>query len=85
MGRLYIGVTSDLRKRILEHKSGKYPDSFTSKYNLNRLVWYKEFSNINDAFAFEGRMKGWKRNWKLREIIEMNPDWIDLYDGLTYC
>ena len=83
MGRLYIGVTSNLQKRVFEHRSGTYPDCFTNKYNLHRLVWYKGFSNIKDAFAFETRIKGWKRNWKLRLIIDMNPDWVDLYDDLS--
>ncbi|MDR1697207.1 MAG: GIY-YIG nuclease family protein, partial [Rickettsiales bacterium] len=46
MGKLYIGVTSNLRQRIMEHKTGAHPDGFSNKYNLRRLVWYREFSNI---------------------------------------
>jgi len=84
MGTIYIGVTSNLRKRVLEHRTGVHPDCFTNKYNLRALVWYNRFSDIRDAFAFETRIKGWKRNWKLRLIIDMNPDWIDLYDGLDF-
>ena len=84
MGTLYIGVTSNLAKRVQEHKSGKYPDCFTNKYDCRTLVWFNKYSNIKDAIAFETRVKGWKRNWKLRLIIDMNPDWKDLSGVLLY-
>ncbi|MDR1696881.1 MAG: GIY-YIG nuclease family protein [Rickettsiales bacterium] len=84
MGTIYIGVTSDLRGRVIEHKTDKYPDSFTARYGCHTLVWYREFSDIDTAIDFETKFKHWKRNWKLREIIELNPTWADLFDVLPY-
>jgi putative endonuclease len=80
MGRLYIGVTSDLETRVLQHKTGYFPDSFTEKYNLKRLVYYECFDDIYSAIAREKQLKHWNRNWKLRLIISKNPDWLDLYE-----
>ncbi|MCL2017917.1 MAG: GIY-YIG nuclease family protein [Alphaproteobacteria bacterium] len=92
MGTIYIGVTSNLRQRVLEHRAGFYPDCFTNKYNLRTLVWYQGFGDIREAIAFETRIKRWKRDWKLRLVIDINPDWIDLFydfyrnDGvLSWC
>jgi putative endonuclease len=73
-GTLYIGVTSDLIKRIWEHKE-KVADGFTKRYNLTRLVYYETHELINDAIQREKQMKEWNRNWKLRQIMEINPDW----------
>jgi putative endonuclease len=82
MGTLYIGVTSDLIKRIYEHKVGAY-DGFTSRYKLDKLVYYEYFADIGMAIAQEKRMKNWHRNWKVRVIIEQNPGWKDLYADFT--
>ena len=67
---LYIGVTNDLKRRILEHKSKVDPNSFTAKYNVDR----------NDAIAREKQLKHWNREWKERLINEKNPEWKDLFD-----
>ena len=74
---LYVGVTNDLERRINEH-SFKTISSFTAKYNLNRLVYYQEFSYINDAIAAEKRIKGWTRKKKIALIKTINPKFNDL-------
>jgi len=75
---LYIGVTNDLRRRIYEHKRKLVP-GFTSKYNLNKLVYYEYFKMINNAILREKRLKKWKRAWKEELINNFNPEWRDLY------
>ena len=79
---LYIGVTSNLYSRVNEHKEKFYPDSFTAKYNCNKLVYYESFSRIEEAIAREKTLKKWKREWKENMIIKMNPSWQDLFDTL---
>ena len=79
---LYIGVTSNLYARVSEHKEKKYSDSFTAKYNCNKLVYYESFSRIEEAIIKEKQLKKWKREWKERLINEMNPQWIDLFKTL---
>ena len=74
---LYIGVTNNLTRRIFEHKN-KLISGFTSKYNLNKLVWFQEFSSINDAIASEKKLKGWVRKKKIELINNQNSDWKDL-------
>ena len=76
---LYIGVTSDLYARICEHKEKKYPESFTAKYNCNKLLYYEFHSRIEEAIAREQQMKKWKREWKERLIGSLNPNWTDLF------
>ncbi|EKE27253.1 MAG: hypothetical protein ACD_3C00233G0006 [uncultured bacterium (gcode 4)] len=78
---LYIWVTSDLIKRIWEHKN-KFVDWFTKTYDLERLVYYEVFENIVFAIEREKKLKNWHRQWKLNAIDKFNPDWIDLYDKL---
>jgi putative endonuclease len=80
---LYIGVTSDLIGRIWDHKNKTYPKSFTAKYNCNKLVYYVSYLYIEEAIAMEKLLKGGSRDNKIRLITEMNPKWIDLYDGLV--
>lgn len=80
-GTLYIGVTSNLQKRIWEHKE-KLIDGFSKKYNLDRLVWYDVFDDISDAIIKEKQMKEWRREWKINRIIEMNPEWNDLDENI---
>ena len=76
-GVLYIGVTDDLVKRIEQHCSGA-GSSFTKKYQCHRLVWFEHFENIHDARETERRMKAWKREWKIKRIEALNPEWDDL-------
>ncbi|MDX2113055.1 MAG: GIY-YIG nuclease family protein [Alphaproteobacteria bacterium] len=81
-GTLYIGVTNNLVRRIWEHKQ-KLVDGFTKHYGLDRLVYYEICDDIQCAIAREKQMKEWRRNWKLRQIMDMNPDWKDLYDQIA--
>ncbi|MCK5123451.1 MAG: GIY-YIG nuclease family protein [Candidatus Pacebacteria bacterium] len=80
-GTLYIGVTSNLRKRIHEHKKG-IRDGFTKKYKVDQLVYFEVTNDINSAIQREKQMKKWKREWKLKLIEKENPCWIDLYCNL---
>ena len=77
-GTLYIGVTSDLKKRVWEHKN-KLVDGFTGKYDVMMLVYYERFRDVRSAIRREKRMKKWRRAWKLRLIESSNPEWKDLY------
>ena len=77
-GTLYIGVTSDLIKRINEHKKGLV-DGFTKKYNVHLLVYYEQFLDIYSAISREKQLKHWRRKWKLQLIELHNPNWRDLY------
>ena len=81
-GTLYLGVTNDLARRVHEHKS-KQTSGFTSRYDVDRLVWYEEFEWVNDAIDREKRVKKWRRAWKIKLIEDMNPEWTDLYQGLA--
>lgn len=76
-GTLYIGVTSDLARRIDEHKTHAV-DGFTKKYDLDQLVWYETHDSIEEAIAREKQLKKWNRNWKLALIEKDNPEWNDL-------
>jgi putative endonuclease len=78
---LYVGVTNNLVRRVLEHKS-KVHDGFTCRYNVTRLVYYEETGDIRDAIAAEKMIKGWLRAKKLALIEEFNPAWEDLSDAL---
>jgi putative endonuclease len=80
-GTLYIGVTSDLPKRVYEHKYGII-DGFTKKYNVHILVYYEAHDNIEEAITREKQIKKWERAWKMRLIEEMNPEWDDLYEQI---
>ncbi|MDR1614548.1 MAG: GIY-YIG nuclease family protein [Campylobacteraceae bacterium] len=80
-GTLYIGVTSDLVKRVHEHKN-HLVEGFTSKYDLNDLVYYEIFDDIVNAILREKQMKKWNRAWKLKLINKFNPAWRDLYDDI---
>ncbi len=77
---LYTGVTNDLQTRYEEHLRKKHPNSFTAKYNVNKLVYYERFGDINDAIAREKQIKGGSRQKKI-DLIELNnPRWNDLYE-----
>lgn len=75
---LYIGVTSNLRNRIFEHKNKYHPKAFTAKYNCNLLIYFEGFSLIEDAISREKQLKNWKRAWKIDLINKHNPNWIEL-------
>jgi len=75
---IYIGVTSNLTKRVWEHKTGQYPDSFSSRYKLNRLVYWEEYDDIRDAIAREKQLKAGPRKNKVALIVKENKEWEDL-------
>ena len=74
----YIGVTSNLSKRIWEHKN-KFVDGFTKKYNVDKLVYYELTENIETAINREKQLKNWHRDWKIKLIKKINPNFDDLY------
>ncbi|MCB9988588.1 MAG: GIY-YIG nuclease family protein [Rhodospirillales bacterium] len=80
-GTLYIGVTTDLKRRIWQHKN-KAVEGFTSRYNVDRLVWFETYDDYWEAAQRERRMKKWNRDWKIELIEGSNPEWNDLYDRL---
>jgi putative endonuclease len=80
-GTFYTGVTSDLVKRIYEHKNNLV-EGFTKKYNVHSLVWYETHESAESAIIREKRIKKWKRAWKLKLIEQTNPKWIDLYENI---
>lgn len=79
---LYTGVTSDLERRVFQHKS-KEIDGFTKKYNIHRLVYFEAFGDIRDAIAREKQIKGWLRARKVALIESVNPKWEDLAPDWT--
>jgi putative endonuclease len=81
-GTLYTGVTSDLMKRIWEHKNNVV-EGFTKKYDVHLLVWYEVHETMGSAIAREKAIKKWRRDLKLELIENANPGWHDLYDTLT--
>jgi len=81
-GTLYTGITNDLIRRVAEHRQELY-HSFSSRYGTFKLVWYEAHNDIEEAIAREKRIKRWRRQWKFGLIEENNPDWHDLYPGLT--
>ena len=80
-GTLYIGVTSDLRKRIRQHKNSLV-DGFSHKYKVHRLVWFELHESMYTAIEREKSLKNWKRDWKISLIERQNRDWSDLYPVL---
>ena len=76
-GVLYIGVTNNLERRMFEHKN-KLIKGFSSKYNLDKLVYLEVYQYVEDAIKREKNMKKWKREWKINLIVEDNPDWDDI-------
>lgn len=75
---LYVGITSNLPKRIYEHKN-KVVKGFTEKYNINKLVYYEIYNDVNMAIAREKQLKSWNKSWKERLIEKTNKEWNDLY------
>ena len=85
-GTLYIGVTSDLIKRVWQHKNHALGEkSFSTKYDVVNLVYYEEYSCIYDALNREKRLKRYKRKWKIELIEKDNPGWRDLYKDILLC
>jgi putative endonuclease len=80
-GTLYIGMTDDLPARVCQHKEKVLP-GFTSKYGVDRLVWFEAHGSREDAFRRERQMKKWNRAWKLELVERFNPGWRDLYPDL---
>jgi putative endonuclease len=81
-GTLYTGVTNNLIRRVAEHKS-KAAESFTKRYDIDRLVYFECFEDIQNAIHREKRLKKWTRAWKIALIEKDNPDWNDLYPGIA--
>jgi putative endonuclease len=81
-GTLYIGVTSNLVKRIWEHKNDVVA-GFTSRHHTHMLVYYEVHGDMSAAITREKQLKKWNRIWKIRLIEEMNPNWLDLYDDIA--
>ena len=79
---LYTGVTRDLVRRVYEHKNHFDKDSFTSKYNVTRLVYFEETNDVRSAIEREKQIKSWSRKRKTDLIFEKNPHWVDLYNSL---
>ena len=79
---IYVGVTSNLPARILEHKTKQYKNNFSAKYNLDKLVYWEAFQDIGNAIGREKQIKGGSRQKKLDLINSINPEWIDLYESI---
>jgi putative endonuclease len=78
LGTLYVGVTSDLVRRVWEHKIKAVP-GFTARYRVDQLVWFEAHAAAEAAITREKQIKEWRRNWKINLIMRENPDWTDLY------
>jgi len=81
-GVLYTGLTSELKHRIQSHKTKKYKNAFTAKYNADKLVYFEEYNSILTAQAREKQIKAGSRAKKIKLIETLNPDWLDLFDTL---
>ena len=81
-GTLYVGVTSDLVKRIWQHKND-LADGFTKRYRIKNLVWYEIHEDVNVAITREKQIKEWKRDWKIELSEKSNPYWNDLYADIA--
>lgn len=80
-GTLYVGVTSDLIKRIWQHRQ-HVVEGFTARYEVTRLVWYEQHQTLESAIRRENAIKRWRRVWKIALIESANPEWRDLYPEL---
>lgn len=81
-GTLYIGVTSDLPRRMWQHRTGQVA-GFTRQYTVTRLVWFEVHQEMLAAIAREKRLKAWKRAWKIELVESSNPGWVDLYPEIS--
>lgn len=80
-GTLYTGVTSDLIRRVWQHREG-LGEGFTREYNVKQLVWFEQHSDIYSAITREKQIKKWEREWKIRLIQKTNPLWRDLFSDI---
>ncbi|MDX2113264.1 MAG: GIY-YIG nuclease family protein [Alphaproteobacteria bacterium] len=80
-GVFYVGVTSNLIKRVYEHKN-ELADGFSKQYKLKMLVYYEIFEDAENAIKREKRLKRWSREWKIEAINNFNPEWKDLYEDI---
>ena len=81
-GTLYVGVTSDLVRRVYQHRTGDV-EGFSANYNVKQLVYFEPHASAEAAITREKQLKKWKRDWKIRLIETENPYWDDLYDAIT--
>ncbi|RTM09792.1 MAG: GIY-YIG nuclease family protein [Bradyrhizobiaceae bacterium] len=81
-GILYVGVTSDIIRRIYQHRNGLVP-GFTKRYGVKLLVYFERYDDIQTAIQREHNIKHWSRTWKVRLILRDNPEWKDLYDTIV--
>lgn len=79
---LYTGVTEDIQSRVIQHKEKYFPKSFTARYNITKLVYFRFFDSIESAIEEEKRIKGGSRQQKINLIQELNPAWNDLFDDI---
>ena len=79
---LYIGITGDLVKRIYEHKNKSF-EGFSKKYNVDKLVYYEIYNDVEEAIKREKQLKNWHHDWKMNLISQTNPDFNDLYDEIV--
>jgi putative endonuclease len=80
-GAIYVGMTNDLVRRIYEHRT-KAVRSFTSRYNITRLVWFEIYEDPLSAISREKELKKWTRSWKIKLVEARNPEWQDLYEAI---
>ena len=81
-GTLYVGLTSDLIRRVFQHREDLVP-GFTKKYRVHTLAWFEPHATMPEVIAREKSIKEWKRAWKVELIEASNPYWLDLYPGLV--
>jgi len=81
-GTLYIGVTNDLVRRTYEHRTKSVP-GFTSRYGVDRLVWFEIYDEALTAITREKELKKWRRDWKINLIEDSNPEWVDLFESIA--
>ena len=81
-GVLYIGLTKRIKERIYQHKNKVHPNTFSARYNLDKLIYFEEYKIESKAKLREKQMKKWNRAWKIELIEKVNPDWKDLYEEI---
>jgi putative endonuclease len=81
-GTLYLGVTNDIVQRVYQHRT-KAVGGFTARYDVGKLVWFEIYDDAITAITREKELKKWRRDWKIRLIEEQNPEWVDLYPGIS--
>jgi putative endonuclease len=82
-GVFYVGITSNLVGRVWQHRTHFHQGSFTDRYNLERLVWAEQYREVGVAIKREKLIKRWIRSWKIALVEKDNPDWLDLWEGIT--